>query len=80
MSQNLAVGALTLTLSRECGFGIIGKGFRYVFKKVVVILGILLAGSLQADGHLPDEAAMLKKQSPLSRLSIRLNQKSLHRF
>ena len=31
------------------------------FKKVVVILGILLAGSLQADGHLPDEAAMLKK-------------------
>ena len=31
------------------------------FKKVVVILGILLAGSLQANGHLPDEAAMLKK-------------------
>ena len=30
-------------------------------KKVVVILGILLAGSLQANGHLPDEAAMLKK-------------------
>ena len=30
-------------------------------RKVVVILGILLAGSLQADGHLPDEAAMLKK-------------------
>ena len=50
MSQNLGVGALTLTLSRECGFRIIGKDSGMSVKKVVVILGILLAGSLQATG------------------------------
>ena len=32
-----------------------------LFKKMVLVLGILLTGSLQADGHLSDEAAMLKK-------------------
>ena len=32
-----------------------------LFRKMVVVLGILLAGSLQADGHMPDEAALLKK-------------------
>ena len=31
------------------------------FKKIMVILGILLANNLQADGHLPAENAMLKK-------------------
>ena len=31
------------------------------FKKIMVVLGILLANNLQADGHLPAESAMLKK-------------------
>ena len=31
------------------------------FKKIMVVLGILLANNLQADGHLPAESTMLKK-------------------
>ena len=31
------------------------------FKKIMVVLGVLLANNVQADGHLPAESAMLKK-------------------